>query len=203
MNSFNRKERKDRKDLMALFLCALCVLCGSSLPAATVTGTVQARNGQLTSTNVSFLALQRPLIVPPYVRPGWTYSTNSASDGTFSVFLHAGNYRVTFGSQLADSVIISVPDDTNSYAIGSITTNLLTFAHSVAPSTYPLMRGATSSADGASGLVLLPLAGEQALFWRGDGTWAEPPGTGGGSSGGFIDPESAGGSETFIDPEAE
>lgn len=43
--------------------------------------------------------------------------------------------------------------------------------------TYSVMTGATSSAAGASGLVPAPAAGNQALFLRGDGTWATPPDT--------------------------
>ena len=41
------------------------------------------------------------------------------------------------------------------------------------------MRGASASVRGASGLVPAPLAGEQALFLRGDGTWAAASGGGG------------------------
>lgn len=36
------------------------------------------------------------------------------------------------------------------------------------------MVGATASADGASGLVPQPLAGDEGKFLRGDGTWANP-----------------------------
>ena len=40
-----------------------------------------------------------------------------------------------------------------------------------------VMQGATASADGASGLVPKPEAGDQDMFLRGDGTWDEPTGT--------------------------
>ena len=36
------------------------------------------------------------------------------------------------------------------------------------------MTGATSTVDGASGLVPVPLAGDQNKYLRGDGTWANP-----------------------------
>ena len=36
----------------------------------------------------------------------------------------------------------------------------------------PIMVGATSSVDGVSGLVPVPIAGDQLKFLRGDGTWA-------------------------------
>ena len=36
----------------------------------------------------------------------------------------------------------------------------------------PVMRGATENANGAAGLVPMPVAGDQLKFLRGDGTWA-------------------------------
>ena len=39
----------------------------------------------------------------------------------------------------------------------------------------PTMTGATSSADGASGLVPKPLAGDDDAYLKGDGTWASVP----------------------------
>ena len=43
--------------------------------------------------------------------------------------------------------------------------------------TYSVMTGATSSANGASGLVPAPAKGQQASFLRGDGTWVVPTDT--------------------------
>ena len=43
--------------------------------------------------------------------------------------------------------------------------------------TYSVMKGATSSAAGATGLVPAPAAGKQTSFLRGDGTWVVPTNT--------------------------
>ena len=43
--------------------------------------------------------------------------------------------------------------------------------------TYSVMGGASSTADGAQGLVPQPAKGQQAQFLRGDGTWATPANT--------------------------
>lgn len=43
--------------------------------------------------------------------------------------------------------------------------------------TYSAMKGATSSTAGTSGLVPAPVAGKQASFLRGDGTWVVPTNT--------------------------
>lgn len=43
--------------------------------------------------------------------------------------------------------------------------------------TYTVMKGATSNAAGATGLVPAPAAGSQAKYLRADGTWQTPPDT--------------------------
>ena len=43
--------------------------------------------------------------------------------------------------------------------------------------TYSVMKAATSSAAGSTGLVPAPAAGKHTSFLRGDGTWATPPNT--------------------------
>lgn len=43
--------------------------------------------------------------------------------------------------------------------------------------TYVAMKGATSTANGAQGLVPAPMAGNQAKYLRGDGTWQTPKDT--------------------------
>ena len=43
--------------------------------------------------------------------------------------------------------------------------------------TYSVMGGASSTADGAQGLVPQPAKGQQTQFLRGDGTWATPTNT--------------------------
>ena len=45
------------------------------------------------------------------------------------------------------------------------------------------MTGATADADGTSGLVPVPLKGDQNKFLRADGTWVAPPESGGGNAG--------------------
>lgn len=43
--------------------------------------------------------------------------------------------------------------------------------------TYGVMKGATASTAGSSGLVPGPAAGKQGQYFRGDGVWATPPDT--------------------------
>jgi hypothetical protein len=114
--------------LGALVALLLLVLCNAD--AATVTGTVRNRQGAVISTNILFKALQRPLFdFTPSVLPGWTLSTNSASDGTFSTPLLSGNYQVTVGGENRDSFIIEVPTNSGTYEITTLITNLVAYTY--------------------------------------------------------------------------
>lgn len=49
-----------------------------------------------------------------------------------------------------------------------------TLLESILSEIIGLMKGASAEEDGAAGLVPQPVAGQQGLFLRGDGTWADP-----------------------------
>lgn len=112
--------------LSALLALLLLLVCNAD--AATVTGTIRNRQGALISTNIVFKSVQRPLFdTTPSVLPGWTLTTNSASNGTFSTPLMAGNYQVTMGGELRDSFLILVPTNAASYEIVTLVTNAPTY----------------------------------------------------------------------------
>lgn len=139
----------------ALVALLLLVLCNAD--AATVTGTVRNRQGAAVSTNILFKAIQRPLFdFEPSVRPGWTVTTNSASDGTFATVLLAGNYQVTVGGENRDSWLIEVPTNSGTYEITALSTNaanyiytgtreLTNFLESLNGSTHPTQLLATDT----------------------------------------------------------
>jgi hypothetical protein len=56
-------------------------------------------------------------------------------------------------------------------------TNATYIEFTAADHTYSAFTGASSSADGAAGLVKAPAAGDQVKYLRGDGTWATPTNT--------------------------
>lgn len=70
---------------------------------------------------------------------------------------------------------LSVSGKVITYTKGDGTTGTITTQDT--NTTYSDMTGATSSTDGAHGLVPAPKAGQQAHFLRGDGTWVVPTDT--------------------------
>lgn len=65
-------------------------------------------------------------------------------------------------NQLGDKQILVYDDNSNSWVNSDI------------QSVIGIMQGATASVNGTSGLVPVPLAGDQNKFLRGDGSWAAP-----------------------------
>lgn len=80
----------------------------------------------------------------------------------------------------ADGTWAEVPDDNTTYTLsGSLNGNTYDIkstpsSGNVQTATVPAMAKATSSAAGKAGLVPAPAKGNQAMFLRGDATWATP-----------------------------
>lgn len=70
---------------------------------------------------------------------------------------------------------LSVSGKVITYTKGDGTTGTITTQDT--NTTYGNMKGATSSANGSSGLVPAPSSGKQTSFLRGDGTWVTPTNT--------------------------
>lgn len=86
-------------------------------------------------------------------------NANSATTNPYVKVLDNTTYRSQI--QLKGSGATSVSSDANGVITISSTNN-----------TYSVMTGATSSADGAAGLVPKPTKGQQDYFLKGNGTWA-------------------------------
>lgn len=79
----------------------------------------------------------------------------SVGDGTITI-KQAGVFKGTFTTNQSGNAEIDLSDSNT---------------------TYNIMNGATTSTDGASGLVPAPSSGEPNRYLRSDGTWAASPDT--------------------------
>ena len=121
--------------------------------------------------------------VPPNTDTNTTYSAGTGlrlSGTTFSLAtsgVTAGSYGPTANVSGTNGTTINIPQiKVDAYGrVTSVTNRVLTNRDT--NTTYSAMKGATSSAAGASGLVPTPAAGYNTRFLRGDGNWVVPTNT--------------------------
>jgi hypothetical protein len=135
----------------AAFLFVYFVYFVVSLSASTITGTIQNTSGNPYATNALFAPLSTPLASGNNIIASTPTNVVAAANGTYSVTLLQGNYLVTFGGLHRDSVLISVPNDANTYNLNSLITNGLTFNFPYSP-IYE-QRVNKGQADGYVGLL--------------------------------------------------
>ena len=126
-------------------------------PASTITGTIQNTSGNPYATNALFAPLSTPLAIGGNIIASTPTNVVAAANGTYSVSLKQGNYLVTFGGLHRDSVLISVPDDANSYNLNSLITNAMTFNYTYSPMyEQRVNKGQVDGYVGLIGTVLNP-----------------------------------------------
>src|SRR5205085_11223367 len=89
--------------------------------------TIQNTSGSAYATNALFAPLSTPLASGNNLIASTSTNVVAAANGSFSVLLKQGNYLVTIGGLRRDSVLISVPNDANTYNLNSLITNGITF----------------------------------------------------------------------------
>jgi hypothetical protein len=117
--------------------------------------------------------------------PGGSTTIASITDLTSFVLAAAatapGSQSLTFTNNTEFSSVAKLePGDwfiiTEFYGTGTLG-NPFTSVWSIVNNTYEIMKAATSTTSGAPGIVPAPVAGQQAHFLRGDGTWVIPTNT--------------------------
>jgi hypothetical protein len=135
---------------------------------ATIVGTILEATGTGYATNVLFVPLSTPYVLQGtnLVASKQTNVTLGAS-GALSVPLVTGNYRVTIGNNIKDSVIIVVPNSTNTYQLAALITNRVTFTFTASPIyEYILNKNAANgyAGLGSDGKLPASLLGSTANF---------------------------------------
>jgi|GEM_PF-812326 len=84
----------------------------------------------------------------------------------------------TYSSHASGLYKITVDGTGHVSAVASVTkSDIAALGIPSSDTTYGLMKGATSSVDGATGLVPAPSKGDSSRYLRSDGTWVTPPNT--------------------------
>ena len=84
----------------------------------------------------------------------------------------------TYSSHASGLYKVTVDGTGHVSAVASVTkSDIAALGIPSSDTTYGLMKGATSSADGATGLVPAPSKGDSSRYLRSDGTWVTPPNT--------------------------
>jgi len=133
----------------AMALVCWLVTCHSPLitssHGATITGPIIKADSTPYVGTILFRPLSTPLPIAPNIVTGGDFKVSTATDGTFSVDLQAGDYRVIIGAD--KGFLIDVPNDSATYTLISRITTALTWNSSIVPSTN-LYATATSSTEG-------------------------------------------------------
>lgn len=118
-----------------------------------------------------------------------TWSTLSGKPSTFPPSSHTHSYAGSSSAGGSATSAVKLDSSAGSatqpvyFASGKPTAISYTIGTSVpsgakfTDTTYGVMKGATASAAGTSGLVPAPAAGKNTSFFRGDGTWVVPTNT--------------------------
>jgi hypothetical protein len=112
---------------MKTILCALCVLLWLPSRAATVTGTIQNATGTGYAARLNFVPLSNPQVLTNNLLTGETINKTCAANGTFTIVLQQGDYRVQVDNR--DRFLISVPNDTNTYQLPALITQTLIYQY--------------------------------------------------------------------------
>jgi len=142
MKNFNRKERREHKErgpewdrlpachpsLRSLRSLRLIIsfavgfyLCPAH--AATVTGTIQNATGSGYAARLSFVPLSNPQVLTTNLLTGEVINRTCAANGTFTIVLQQGDYRVQIDNR--DRFLISVPNNADTHQLVSLITQSL------------------------------------------------------------------------------
>jgi len=155
-----------------------------TLDASTITGNIRNTSGNAYATNALFIPLSTPQADGTTVIASTQTNVIAAVDGSFSVLLKQGNYKVNIGNLPSDTFLISVPNDSATYNITTLISSQITYAYPVSPIYEEKINKGIANGYAtldSSGLVALAQLGPGAAngyFLGTDGlspSWQPPP----------------------------
>src|SRR5882672_1784424 len=108
-------------------------LCGLAAEASTITGNIRNTIGNPYATNALFTPLSTPQADGANIIASTPTNVIAATDGSFTVTLKQGNYKVNLGNLPSDTFIISVPNDSATYNLTALVSSQLTYVYPVSP----------------------------------------------------------------------
>src|SRR5258706_3372958 len=101
--------------------------------ASTINGNIRNTSGNPYATNALFVPLSTPQADGGNIIASTPTNVIAAADGSFSVALKQGNYKVNIGNVPKDTFVISVPNDSSSYSLTALIATQLTYGYPVSP----------------------------------------------------------------------
>src|SRR4051812_34108651 len=108
-------------------------LCGTAAEASSITGNIRNTSGNPYATNALFTPLSTPQADGANIIASTPTNVIAAADGSFSVTLKQGNYKVNIGNVPNDTFIISVPNDSSTYSLTALISTQLTYIWPASP----------------------------------------------------------------------
>src|SRR5205823_1783939 len=116
---------------LAVLWCVLFPVLAAQ--ASTITGNIRNTSGNPYATNALFTPLSTPQADGTTIIASTPTNVIAAGDGSFSVTLKQGNYKVNIGNVPNDTFIISVPNDASTYSLTALISTQLTYNYPVSP----------------------------------------------------------------------
>ena len=109
------------------------LFCALAANASTISGNIRNTSGNAYATNALFTPLSTPQADGANIIASTPTNVIAATDGSFSVILKQGNYKVNIGNVPNDTFVISVPNDSSTYSLTALISTQITYSYPVSP----------------------------------------------------------------------
>src|SRR6266480_1196275 len=134
LRHFRQMQARGSRPMLGLAAIWLIFLfCALAANASTITGNIRNTSGNAYATNALFAPLSTPQADGANIIASTPTNVIAATDGSFSVSLKQGNYKVNIGNVPNDTFVISVPNDSSTYSLTALISTQLTYIWPASP----------------------------------------------------------------------